>query len=249
MSNKRIVVWFSCGAASAVAAYLAKQKYGAIDIVYCDTSKDEHPDNMRFLHDVEKWIGQTVTIIASATYTSVTEVFAHRRYMSGMAGAPCTVAMKKIPRFEYQRADDLNIFGMDSNESKRITSFEINNPELHLEWILRDQGITKSDCFQILQSAGIKLPVLYGLGFKNNNCIGCVKATSPKYWNMVREHFPETFKSRAEQSRVIGCRLTRIKSGKKWERIFLDELPVGEYKQYRLENISCGPECGGNTGV
>ncbi len=38
----RIVVWFSCGAASAVAAKLAVEKYNNVMVVYCDTG-GEHP--------------------------------------------------------------------------------------------------------------------------------------------------------------------------------------------------------------
>lgn len=59
---KRRLVWFSCGAASAVAAKLAVETYGdAVDVVYCDTLATEHPDNERFLRDVERWIGRSVT--------------------------------------------------------------------------------------------------------------------------------------------------------------------------------------------
>jgi hypothetical protein len=80
---------------------------------------------------------------------------------------------------------------------------------------------------------------MYKLGFKNNNCIGCVKATSPAYWSHVRKHFPEVFERRARVSREIGAKLVRI-DGK---RVFLDEMPDGRYGQV-TENISCGPQCG-----
>ena len=50
--NNRIVVWFSCGAASAVAAKLAVETYGdRCHVVYCDTLASEHPDNARFFAD------------------------------------------------------------------------------------------------------------------------------------------------------------------------------------------------------
>lgn len=53
LTPTRTLVWFSCGAASAVAAKLAVQKYGAAcEVVYCDTLSTEHPDNGRFLTDV-----------------------------------------------------------------------------------------------------------------------------------------------------------------------------------------------------
>ncbi len=54
MSEARIVVWFSCGAASAVAAMLATLTYEQVSIVYCDTMESEHPDNQRFFDDVEQ---------------------------------------------------------------------------------------------------------------------------------------------------------------------------------------------------
>lgn len=55
MEDSRIVVWFSCGAASAVAAKLALEKYGTrACVVYCDTMKSEHPDNVRFFDDVQR---------------------------------------------------------------------------------------------------------------------------------------------------------------------------------------------------
>jgi hypothetical protein len=40
-------VWFSCGAASAIAGKLAAEKYGGkVELIYCNTAKDEHPDNV-----------------------------------------------------------------------------------------------------------------------------------------------------------------------------------------------------------
>ena len=73
----RIVVWFSCGAASACAAKLAVDKYGHENthVVYCNTLVSEHPDNTRFLDDVQKWIQHSVEIISSEKYASVDEVF------------------------------------------------------------------------------------------------------------------------------------------------------------------------------
>lgn len=239
--HTRVISWFSCGAASAVASKLAVDKYGdKAMVVYYNTMADEHPDNKRFMADVEQWIGKRVTIISSEKYKSVDDVFEVTRYMSGIAGARCTVEMKRIPRLVFQEPYDLHIFGFTADEPKRMSRFEANNPELFLEWILEYHKITKQDCYRILLDAGIDLPVMYKLGFKNNNCKGCVKATSPSYWAMVRKHFPDTFSKRARQSRELGVRLVRLKG----ERIFLDELPEGDFKNYRQENISCGPECG-----
>lgn len=238
-ADGRVVVWFSCGAASAVAAKLAVEKYSYVEIVYCNTLASEHPDNMRFLKDIEKWIGQSITIISSKVYNTIEDVFDKRKYMSGIAGAPCTVEMKKIPRFDFQRPCDLHIFGLTSDEYGRIQTFKKNNPELDFDWILQERNIYKDKCFKILKDAGIWLPVMYALGFKNNNCIGCVKATSAVYWQRVRKHFPEIYKRRAEQSRRIGARLVRFHG----ERMFLDELPIEESDLTPEQDIECGVIC------
>ena len=50
----RVLVWFSCGAASACAAKLTLEQYPDAEILYCDTLAFEHPDNRRFIADVEK---------------------------------------------------------------------------------------------------------------------------------------------------------------------------------------------------
>ena len=208
--------------------------------VYCNTSLDEHPSNALFMKAVEGWLGVQVTIIGSEKYKSVEDVFEARRYMAGIKGAPCTVEMKKIPRFKFERPDDIQIFGLTADEGQRIQTFRGNNPDLRLDWILRDNFVTKQDCYNRLHVNNIELPVLYSLGFKNNNCIGCVKATSPAYWDNVRSRFPDVFQRRAEQSRRFGVRLTRVKG----VRIFLDALPVADFSRYKQEDISCGPECG-----
>lgn len=240
----RYVAWFSCGAASAVAAKLTIDRYAAkheVVVVYCDTASAEHPDNERFLADCERWFGQPVVRIRSEKFASVDDVFESTRYMAGIGGARCTAEMKKIPRHAFQMPDDVHVFGFTAEETKRVATFEANNFDLNLVWPLIEDGVGKQDCYRILQDAGIDLPAMYLMGYQNNNCIGCVKATSPAYWNKVRQDFPDVFAKRAAQSREIGCRLTRIKG----KRLFLDELPEGDYGRYKLENISCGPECYG----
>ena len=237
----RVIAWFSCGAASAVAARLAVHDYGDLcEVVYCDTMASEHPDNARFFHDVERWLGRSIRVIKSDEYATVDDVIERTRYMAGNAGARCTVEMKKRPRFKMQYPDDVHVFGFSADEVKRVNDFEFNSPDMILDWILLRHGLTKQDCFAELGRAGIALPVMYAKGYKNNNCIGCVKASSARYWNMIRRDFPEIFDKRARQSREIGCRLTRYKG----KRIFLDELPPDYLPADDNENISCGPDCG-----
>jgi hypothetical protein len=81
---------------------------------------------------------------------------------------------------------------------------------------------------------------MYREGFPNNNCIGCVKATSPTYWNHVRKLYPDIFLDRAKLSRELGVRLARVKG----KRIFLDELkPTDKGRALKSLNFDCGLFC------
>ena len=236
----RVLVWYSDGAASACAARLAVEKYGdRCEVIKCDTTADEHPDNLRFRREVEAWIGREVTLIGSDDFGSINDVFEQTRYMAGIAGARCTTELKKLPRMRYQDFDDVHVFGYTADEHSRIERFEANNPELTCDWILREQFVRKKDCHRMLREAGVEPPAMYALGFDHNNCLGCVKATSPGYWNRTRQHFPGAFERRARQSREIGARLVRVEG----ERVFLDELDPDVGLDLPDGDIECGPFC------
>lgn len=234
----RRLAWFSCGAASAVAAKLCVEEYGdGCEVVYCDTLSAEHPDNARFFADVERWIGRSITVIRSESFASVDDVFERRRYMAGVGGAVCTSQMKKVPREAFQQPSDVHVFGYTSDEQRRADEFEHRNPSLAVEWTLIDRGIDKAACLRMLDEVGIALPAMYSLGFAHNNCLGCVKSQSPGYWNLTRKLFPDVFERRCRQSRAIGARLVKIRG----VRAFLDELPPDEQAPH--DDIDCGPAC------
>lgn len=238
IDGHRRLVWFSCGAASAVAAKLTVEKYGAdCEVVCCDTRSSEHPDNFRFFDDVQRWIGRSITLVKSDKYATVDDVFTGRRYMAGIGGAACTTQLKKLPREAFQRPDDVHVFGYTAEERKRADDFEDHNPALPVEWILIDNWITKAECHRRIAEAGIAEPAMYALGYEHNNCPGCVKSQSPGYWNKIRRDFPEVFARRCEQSRALGVRLVKLHG----ERVFLDVLPADA--DAPQDAIDCGPVC------
>ena len=237
-----IVVWFSCGAASAVAVWLMLRCYGHrcnVRIVN-NFIKQEDADNRRFLADVEQWVGVKFENAASSKYPSgdCVKVWEDRKYISGTKGAPCTTWLKKKARqeFEDRNPHDWLVMGFTADEQKRHDNFVISERPNLLPMLI-DAGLTKEDCFQLLANRGIELPLMYRLGYTNANCIGCVKATSPTYWNHVRKVHPEQFAERAELSRRLGCKLVRHKG----RRIQLDELPA-DAKGRPMKSLKM-PEC------
>lgn len=223
MEPARTLSWFSAGAASAVATRLALREDPEALVVYCETGA-EHPDNERFIGDCVRWFNQPVVRLKSKIYADTWAVFEKERYLSGVRGAKCTTVLKKAPRIAFQGPYDRHIFGYtaDGADQKRFRAFKDNFPELNVRAPLIEQGLTKANVLALIKGAGIELPTMYKLGFHNNNCIPCVKASSPNYWALVRREFPAEFERMAKLSRELKVRLTIIKK----ERRYIDEIPA-----------------------
>ena len=246
--NKKIntiAVWFSCGAASAVAAMITKKQYGETCIVRVLNNPvlEEDADNLRFLKDVEQWLDIKIETVINRKYPSCSavDVWEKRQYMSGVAGAPCTLELKKMARVQFEMDNDIDwhVLGFTSEEEKRFCNFQ-QRERINTLPVLIEAGLSKSDCYRYLQDAGIDPPISYAQGYPNANCKGCVKATSPTYWNHVRKVDPDVFANRSEQSRRIGARLVRYKG----ERIYLDELPPdAQGRPMKNLDFECGIFC------
>ena len=243
MKNKTIVVWFSCGAASAIAAKKTIEKHGKNNIVKIVNNPviNEHKDNLRFLKDCEQWFGQKVEFATNSKYPNcdINEVFDKRKYISGVAGAPCTKELKKEARYQFERNNhiDYHVLGFTADEKHRADRFKKFERENMIP-ILVDLNLSKANCFTILQQANIRMPDIYRFGFPNANCIGCVKSQSPTYWNLVRDKFPDVFQERAKKSREIGAKLVKVKG----ERVYLDQLNPKE-QGGKLQTYECGIFC------
>lgn len=226
MTEQRIVSWFSCGAASAVATKLAIADYDKVDVVYCEVV-EEHPDNKRFLADCEEWFGQKIKVIGNDKYNrSIYSVFDKTRYLAGHGGARCTLELKKNVRKQYELPTDRQVFGYTVEEQNRVDRFIDSNNEVDLIIPLIDRGLTKEDCLAMISNAGIELPEMYKLGYKNNNCRGCVKAQSPAYWKKIGIDFPEYFAAMSAQEQRLGVKICKATiDGVPDVRIPLTELP------------------------
>jgi hypothetical protein len=151
--------------------------------------------------------------------------------------------MKKEPANGIWKIGDVEVFGYTADEKHRLDRWKKDNPERIIECPLVDGHLDKSDCLGMLDRVGIELPEMYKLGFRNNNCIGCVKARdSVDYWKRVRLHFPEQFNRMAKLEREFGYIINRVtKNGTRVE-MPLDEIPAGPPRG-QDPKISCGLFC------
>ena len=242
-SDSRIICWFSCGAASAVATKLTLTKYpNRTLIVYNDMFESEHPDNLRFFNECQNWFNHKIIILKQPKYKTIWDCFIGERYLVGPKGAKCTVLMKKVPRFKFQLADDIHVLGYHYGESNRITNFINYNPEILTYFPLIKNKLDRSDCYAILDQAGIDIPTIYKLGFNGNNCLGCVKCGAG-YWNKLRKHFPQQFNLMAAIERDLNATILKRTINYKTNKLFLDELPK-DFGNYNHEPIiQCSVFC------
>lgn len=244
MSIERVVIWFSAGVTSAIAAKLTAEKYRNIypvHLVNCDTGS-EHDDNHRFSADVSLWLDLPLEVIRNEKYADTFAVYDHAGFMVNQYGARCTLELKKLPRRKYENlATDLQVFGFDADERHRAQRFAENNPEVTAWFPLVEANITKDTARQMLKEAGILEPVTYSLGFKNANCLrrGCVKG-GMGYWNHIRRAFPDVFDNMAKKERELNFAI--LKRG--GIPVFLDELPP-HWGDYDAEpGFQCSLFCG-----
>jgi hypothetical protein len=221
----RTIMWWSTGAASAIAARLLLREQPEAIIARCETNNEDE-DNYRFEAGVMRWLDRSVTLLKSEKYDSVAEVWEKRRYIAGVDGALCTVEMKVIPRLVFQLPTDIHAFGYTADilDIARFARLKDTYPELTVRAPLIEHGITKAASLAMVERAGIALPRSYAMGFPNANCLqtGCGKATSPNYWALYRHHFPDRFAKTSAKARELDVRLCRING----ERRFIDEIPV-----------------------
>ena len=262
----RTISWFSCGAASAVATKLALVD-GPVTIVNCEV-KEEHPDNKRFLKDCEEWFGQEIIILGNDDYNrSIYDVFEKEKYLAGRYYAPCTNLLKKDIRKQFERPGDRQVFGYTVEEQDRVDRFIDANNDVDLITPLIDRGLTKADCLAMIVDAGIELPAMYKLGYKNNNCRGCVRASSPAYYAKIKIDFPHYAEKMNNMEKKLGVNLLKIdmksvkskypdiynslgkpsttneKGGATYWRFKIDEIPESIEPMDETVDIQCGIFC------
>jgi hypothetical protein len=243
LDQGRIVCRFSCGTASAVATKLALAKFprDRVVITYSDPGS-EHPDNVRFREDCERWFDHPVTVLRSSEYRDTWEVFEKERFLVGHQGAKCTGVLKRAPTYDFARSGDILVFGYTVEEKARADQFRRQNFEQPLLTPLIEAGLKKADCHAIVSRAGIKLPAMYLLGYRNNNCIGCVKG-GMGYWNMIRRDFPDVFERMAALQRDLGPGSFFWRERDTGERISLDALDPRRGNHDDEPNIDCSLLC------
>ena len=221
-----------------MAGYLA----GDVDEwIYIDID-DQHPDSMRFIRDCEAAVGKEIRILRSEEYRRVEDcvrVFGgFRDARNGFA--PCTSWMKmrvrKVWEQEHTGYDLAYVWGFDLHEKSRAGRTIEANPQAEHEFPLIEKGLSKEEVHGLFERTfTFPRPVMYDMGYPNNNCLGCIKG-GMGYWNRIRKDFPDVFESRAKLERLVGYSILKDRNGP----VYLDELEPDRGDM----NTEIFPDCG-----
>lgn len=245
-----VLAWWSAGVTSAVACKMALEMYDNVKLYYIkiDTA---HPDNERFKADCEKWYGCKIETLQSKDYKDQFEVIEKTGAINTPTGAPCTLNLKKNVRFDFERLHEINLFNnygilnqvwgfeYDKKEINRAIRHGQQYPGTKPLFPLIEKGISKENCAGLLMNAGIELPMMYKLGYNNNNCIACVKG-GMGYWNKIRVDFPPYFNRMAKLERQIGYTCLHNEDE---GNIYLDTLDPNRGRMSKEIMPNCGMVC------
>ena len=141
----------------------------------------------------------------------------------------------------YREPEDIMALGYTAEEYDRFNRFIDANNGLQVIAPLIDRGLTKADCLAMIERAGIELPMMYKLGFNNNNCIGCPKG-GEGYWNKTREVFPAAFAQMVTIQEILGPGSYFFRNRHTGERIALKDLNP-EAGRHDEPEIECSMHC------
>jgi hypothetical protein len=240
---ERIVSQFSCGAASAVATKLLLGDYPAERVLIVNAFLvEEHEDNQRFMSQCEEWFGHPIVRLRDEKFgASAVEVWKQAKFLVSHGGTRCSKTLKRDVLKAIALPDDIMALGYTSEEYERYNRFVDANNGQRVIAPLIDRGLRKADCLAMLQRAGIELPMMYRLGFNNNNCIGCPKG-GEGYWNRTRKVFPAQFQNMVTIQEILGPGSYFFRNHKTGERYGVKDIPEGAGRHDEPE-IECSMFC------
>lgn len=212
MEKKDIICWWSGGITSAVACKKAIELFGKDNcrVIMIDT-KNEDEDTYRFRVDCEFWYQlpiETITALGNGKYNTIQDVWEDFESLNVATGAICSTELKRRVRKDWQKNNEYKdqVFGFefDKKEMNRALAMREHYPESNPIFPLLMLGLSKKDCINIVQEAGITVPRSYTWGFGNNNCLktGCVQG-GIGYWQKMRDEFPDKFEAMAEEEHKL----------------------------------------------
>lgn len=203
------VLGISGGKDSAALAVYMSQNHPEIDITYffTDTGK-ELPEVYDFLNRLEGLLGKKIEQLnPHRDFDYWLKAF--HNFLPSPQTRWCTRVMKLEPFNSWIKpwldaGDDVYSYVAIRADEEHRTGLQSPNPHMHVVMPLRDAGIDKDGVYEILDSAGLKLPAYYDWRSRSG-CTFCFFQQKIE-WVHLLEHHPDKFKeAMAYEKTAIDC--------------------------------------------
>ena len=154
----RHILGLSGGKDSAALAIYMRDRVPEIEYVFTDTDK-ELPETYEFLAKLEAFLGKTIVRLnADRGFDHWLEM--HGGYLPSPRQRWCTRNLKLQP-FEQYVGDDpvISYVGIRADEDRE--GYVSTKPNIKAVFPFKEDGITKSDVFRILEECGVGVPSYY----------------------------------------------------------------------------------------
>jgi hypothetical protein len=191
---------FSGGIGSWAAAKRVVRRFGSrnLTLLFADTLIEDE-DLYRFLDEAADDVGAPLVKIADGR--TPWEVYRDERFLGNARIDPCSKLLKREPaaRWLAQNCEPkrtvvyLGIDWTESHRFERVRDRRASDGWTYGAPLCDPPYLSKLDLLERLESAGLRPPRLYGLGFSHNNCGGfCCKAGQGHFANLLR-NLPERY--------------------------------------------------------
>lgn len=204
------LVQYSTGAASAEIAWRLVDQHGPADVTLLTAdTREEHPDNWRFAHEVHGRLGCKWVVLADGR--TPMEVGRDRKVVPNNRMAVCSLILKRqlLRAWIDEHCDpaDTTIYlGYDWTEPERIDAAWPNWAPFTVAAPLAEKPYTsKPDLLATFRARGIEPPELYRRGFPHANCGGaCVRGGQAQWELLLRTDRARYLRWEAQEEQTRG---------------------------------------------
>jgi len=240
LSSITRVVMFSGGVGSWMTAHRVRNALNHNDkfvLLFADT-KTEDDDLYRFLVDAQRDLDTEVTWVTEGR--NPWEVFRDVRFIGNSRIDPCSRILKREPLRKWleKNCNPLNTIvylGIDWTEINRMKKAEKFWSPWKVEApMTKPPYLSKKEMLSALESAHIRPPRLYDMGFPHNNCGGfCIKSGNRAFVQLLEKR-PKVYAWHEEQEKLtqqhIGKPVTVIR-----DRVKGTTTPIS-MREFRLRH-------------
>jgi len=204
----QVLVFYSGGISSYLSAKRCCEEYGKenVTLLFTDVCY-EHSSLYKFLHEGHNLLGCEMVYLKDGR--TPFDVFKDVKLMGNTRIDPCSRVLKREPSIKYVKENAPNhilCIGYDWTENGRIKKAKHHWDNEVICPLAAPPYMTKKQMLDEVESDGLEIPYLYGIGMAHNNCSGfCVKAGQGHYSVLLREDRKLYMQHEASEQSVYDC--------------------------------------------